>query len=274
MALTQAEKAKEFRALHEAPGAFVIPNVWDGGSARMMAGLGFTALATSSGASAGVLGRRDGTVTRDEALAQARVICDAVDLPVSADLEKGFGDAPEIVAQTIRRAAEAGLVGCLIEDASGNPGEPIFELGHATERIAAAVAAARALPFPFTLTGRTENFLRGRPDLDDTIKRLKAYEAAGVDALMAPGLPDLESVRAVCAATERPFNFMVGIKGKSFTVAALAAAGVKRISLATSLYRAAMAGLLNAAKEVREQGTFGYIDTSLATPDMNAFLRG
>ncbi len=274
MALTQAEKAKGFRALHEAPGAFVIPNVWDGGSARMMAGLGFAALATSSGASAGVLGRRDGTLARDEALAQARVICDAVDLPVSADLEKGFGDAPEIVAQTIRRAAEAGLVGCLIEDASGNPGEPIFELGHATERIAAAVAAARALPFPFTLTGRTENFLRGRPDLDDTIKRLKAYEAAGVDALMAPGLPDLESVRAVCAATERPFNFMVGIKGKSFTVAALAAAGVKRISLATSLYRAAMAGLLNAAKEVREQGTFGYIDTSLATPDMNAFLRG
>ncbi|MGH7092592.1 MAG: isocitrate lyase/PEP mutase family protein [Stellaceae bacterium] len=274
MALTQAEKAKEFRALHEAPGAFVIPNVWDGGSARMMAGLGFTALATSSGASAGVLGRRDGTVTRDEALAQARVICDAVDLPVSADLEKGFGDAPEIVAQTIRLAAEAGLVGCLIEDASGNPDAPIFELGYATERIAAAVAAARALPFPFTLTGRTENFLRGRPNLDDTIKRLKAYEAAGVDALMAPGLPDLEAVRAVCAATEKPFNFMAGIKGKSFTVAALAAAGVKRISLATSLYRAAMTGLVNAAKEAREQGTFGYIDTSLATPDMNAFLRG
>ena len=274
MAANQADKAKEFRALHEAPDAFVIANVWDGGSARMMAGLGFAALATSSGASAGSLGRRDGMVTRDEALAQARVICEAVELPVSADLEKGFGDAPEIVAQTIRLAAEAGLVGCTIEDASGNPQAPIFELGHATERIAAAVAAARALPFPFTLTGRTENFLRGRPDLDDTIKRLKAYEAAGVDALMAPGLPDLESVRAVCAATAKPFNFMAGIKGKSFTVSALAAVGVKRISLATSLYRAAMTGLLNAAKEVREQGTFGYIDSSLATPDMNAFLRG
>jgi 2-methylisocitrate lyase-like PEP mutase family enzyme len=274
MALTQTDKAEQFRTLHEAPEAFVIANVWDGGSARMMAGLGFAALATSSGASAGLLGRRDGKVTRDEALAQARVICDATDLPVSADLEKGFGDAPEIVAQTIRLAAEAGLVGCSIEDASGNPDAPIFELGYATERIAAAVAAARSLPFPFTLTGRTENFLRGRADLDDTIKRLQAYEAAGADALMAPGLPDLESVRAVCAATARPFNFMVGIKGKSFTVAALATAGVKRISLATSLYRAAMTGLLSAAKEVREHGTFGYIDTSLATPDMNAFLRG
>ena len=274
MAANQADKARQFRALHEAPDAFVVANVWDGGSARIMAGLGFAALATSSGASAGSLGRRDGMVTRDEALAQARVICEAVELPVSADLEKGFGDAPEIVAETIRLAAEAGLVGCSIEDASGNPQAPIYELGLATERIAAAVAAARALPFAFTLTGRTENFLRGRPDLDDTIKRLKAYEAAGVDALMAPGLPDLDAVRRVCAATGKPFNFMAGIKGKSFTVAALAAAGVKRISLATSLYRAAMTGLLTAAKEVREHGTFNYIDSSLATPDINAFLRG
>jgi len=240
----------------------------------MMAGLGFAALATSSGASAGLLGRRDGKVTRDEALAQARVICDATDLPISADLEKGFGDAPEIVAETIRLAAETGLVGCSIEDASGNPDAPIFELGLATERIAAAVEAVRSLPFPFTLTGRTENFLRGRTDLDDAIKRLRAYEAAGADALMAPGLPDLDAVREVCAATDKPFNFMAGIKGKSFTVAALTATGVKRISLATSLYRAAMTGLLAAAKEVREHGTFGYIDTSLATPDLNAFLRG
>src|SRR5579863_4278279 len=273
MSATQADKAKEFRALHQAPDAFVVANVWDGGSARMMAAIGFRALATSSGASAGLLGRRDGRVTRDEAMAQARVICEATDLPVSADLEKGFGDAPAVVAETIGLAAEAGLVGCSIEDASGNPAAPIYEFDHAVERVKAAAAAARALPFPFTLTGRTENFLRGRPDLDDTIKRLKAYEAAGADALMAPGLPDLESVRAVCAAVGRPFNFMVGIKGKSFTVAALAAAGVKRISLATSLYRAAMTGLLNAAKEVREHGTFGYIDTSLAAPDMNAFLR-
>src|SRR6476661_1808260 len=262
MTVTQADRGRQFRSLHEAPEAFVIANVWDGGSARMMAALGFPALATSSGASAGLLGRRDGRVTREEALAQARVICDATDLPVSADLEKGFGDAPEVVAETIRLAAQAGLVGCSIEDASGNPDAPIFELGHATERIAAAAAAARALSFPFTLTGRTENFLRGRADLDDTIRRLQAYEAAGAEALMAPGLPDLDSVRAVCSAI-----------GKSFTVAALAAAGVKRISLATSLYRAAMTGLFNAAKEVREQGTFGYLDSSLATPEMNAFLR-
>src|SRR5436305_9200401 len=174
MTMTQSDKAKQFRALHEAPGAFVIANVWDGGSARMMAGVGFAELATSSGASAGLLGRRDGRVTRDEALAQARVICEATDLPVSADLEKGFGDAPEIVAETIRLAAEAGLVGCSIEDASGNPDASIFELRQATERIAAAAAAAQVLPFPFTLTGRTENFLRGRLDLDGTIERLEA----------------------------------------------------------------------------------------------------
>ena len=274
MTVSQFDKAQNFRALHEAPGAFVIANVWDGGSARMMAALGFAALATSSGASAGTLGRRDGKVTREEAMAQARVICEATDLPVSADLEKGFGDAPEVVAETIRQAAEAGLVGCSIEDATGDPAAPIFDPGTATERIAAAVAAARSLPFPFTLTGRTENFLRGRLDLDDTIKRLQAYEAAGVDALMAPGLPDLEAVRAVCAALTKPFNFMVGIKGRSFTAAALQDAGVKRISLATSLYRAAMTGLHAAAQEVRTHGTFNYIDTSLATPEMNAFLRG
>jgi 2-methylisocitrate lyase-like PEP mutase family enzyme len=274
MTVTQADKAKQFRALHHAPGAFVIANVWDGGSARMMTSLGFAALATSSGASAGVLGRRDGKVTRDEAMTQARIICDATDLPVSADLEKGFGDSPDVVAESVRLAAAVGLVGCSIEDASGNPDEPIFDLPYATERIEAAVKAARALPFPFILTGRCENFLRGRLDLDDTIRRLQAYEAAGAEALMAPGLPDLAAVRAVCAAVSKPFNFMAGIKGKSFTVAALTDAGVKRISLATSLYRAAMTGLMVAAKEVREHGSFGYIDTSLATPDMNAFLRG
>jgi 2-methylisocitrate lyase-like PEP mutase family enzyme len=274
MTVNQTDKAQQFHALHHAPGAFVIANVWDGGSARMMAGLGFAALATSSGASAGTLGRRDGKVTRDEAMAQARIICDATDLPVSADLEKGFGDTPEVVAETVSLAAAAGLVGCSIEDATGNPDASIFDLGYATERIAAAVAAARALAFPFTLTGRTENFLRGRLDLDDTIKRLRAYEAAGADALMAPGLPDLAAVRAVCSALVKPFNFMVGIKGKSFTVAALEAAGVKRISLATSLYRAAMTGVMRAAQEVREHGTFGYLDAALGTPEMNAFLRG
>jgi len=274
MTATQLDKAQRFRALHQAQGAFLIANAWDGGSARILAGLGFPALATSSGAQAGVLGRRDGQVARAEALAHCRLVVDATDLPVSADLEKGFGDAPTAAAETIRLASETGLVGGSIEDASGDPQAPIYEFGHAVERIKAAVAAARALPIPFTLTARTENFLRGRLDLDDTIARLRAFEAAGADVLMAPGLPDLAAVRKVCAALKHPYNFMAGIKGKSFTVAALAEAGVKRISLATSLYRAAMTGVIEAAREVKEQGTFDYLDRSIATPDLNAYLKG
>ncbi|HEV8440523.1 MAG TPA: isocitrate lyase/phosphoenolpyruvate mutase family protein, partial [Methylomirabilota bacterium] len=221
MTASQSDKAARFRALHEAPRAFVIPNPWDAGSARILAGLGFPALATSSGASAGMLGRRDGQVTRDEALAHARAIVEATDLPVSADLEKGFGDAPAAAAETIRRAAAVGLVGGSIEDATGDKDKPLYDLAHATERVAAAVEAARALPFAFTLTARAENFLRGNPSLDDTIKRLAAFERAGADVLFAPGLPDLAAVRAVCAAVSKPVNFMVGIKGKSFTVAEL-----------------------------------------------------
>ncbi|MGH7311050.1 MAG: isocitrate lyase/PEP mutase family protein [Candidatus Rokuibacteriota bacterium] len=271
---TQSDKGARFRALHQEPGVFLIPNPWDAGSARLLAGLGFPALATSSGACAGVLGRRDGQVTRDEALAHARVIVEATELPVSADLEKGFGDAPAVVAETIRLAAGVGLVGGSIEDATGDRDRPRYDLGQATERVAAAVEAARGLGFPFTLTARTENFVRGNPDLDDTIKRLQAFEKAGADVLMAPGLPDLAAVRAVCAAVSRPVNFMAGIKGKSFTVAELSAAGVKRISLATSLYRAAMTGLLEAAREVKDKGTFGYLDRSLATPELNAFMAG
>jgi 2-methylisocitrate lyase-like PEP mutase family enzyme len=274
MSTSQIEKAARFRALHEAPGFFVIANAWDAGSARVLAGLGFAALATSSGASAGVLGRRDGMVTREEALAHARAIGEATDLPVSADLEKGFDDAPAGAAETIGMAAAAGLVGGSIEDFSGNPQQPLYELRHATERIAAAAEAARKLSFPFTLTARSENFLRGNPDLDDTIRRLKAFEAAGADVLMAPGLPDLAAVRAVCAALSRPFNFMAGVKGRSFSVAELAAAGVKRISLATSLYRAAMSGLVGAAREVMDRGTFGYVESSIATPELNGFMRG
>jgi 2-methylisocitrate lyase-like PEP mutase family enzyme len=269
----QIDKATRFRALHDGPGAFVIPNPWDAGSARILAALGFQALATSSGASAGVLGKRDGKVTRDEALAHAHAIVAATDLPVSADLEKGFGDAPSDAAETIRLAAAAGLVGGSIEDATGNRDRPLYDIGHATERVAAAAQAARALAFPFMLTARAENFLRGNPDLDDTIRRLQAYEKAGADVLFAPGLPDLAAVRTVCAALSRPFNFMVGIKGKSFTVAELEAAGVRRISLATSLYRAAMRGLLDAAREVKDGGTFGYLDRALTTPELSGFMR-
>jgi 2-methylisocitrate lyase-like PEP mutase family enzyme len=272
MAISQHDKAVQFRALHQGA-AFVIPNPWDAGSARMLASLGFQALATSSGAQAGVLGRRDGKVSRDEALAHARAIVDAVDLPVSADLEKGFGDTPEAAAETIRLAGGIGLVGGSIEDASGDRDKPLYDFEHARERIVAAVQAARALPFPFTLTARTESFLRGNPNLDDVIRRLRAFEQAGADVLMAPGLPDLTAVRAVCSAVGKPVNFMAGIKGKSFTVPELVAAGVKRISLATSLYRMAITGAFEAAREVKDQGTFGYIDRSLATPDMNNFLQ-
>src|SRR5579859_482639 len=270
MAISQAEKAKQFRVLHDS--CFVIGNAWDAGSARILAGVGFVALATSSGAAAGALGRRDGMITRDEALDHARTIVEAVDLPVSADLENGFGERPEDAALTIRRAGEIGLAGGSIEDATGNPQKPLYDAGLARERIAAAVAAARAMPFPFMLTARAENFIRGNPDLDDTIKRLQAFEAAGADVLMAPGLPDLAAVKAVCSALSKPFNFMAGIKGKSFSVPELAAAGVKRVSLATSLYRAAMTGLLNAAREVKEKGTLSYVDTTMATPELNAFM--
>ena len=274
MTTNQSDKAARFRALHEGPRAFVIANPWDAGSARVLAALGFQALATSSGAKAGVLGKHDGTVTRDESLANARMIVEATYLPVSADLEKCFGDAPADVAETIRLAAGVGLVGGSVEDATGEKDRPLYDIGHATERVAAAAQAARALPFPFMLTARTESFLRGNPNLDDVIRRLQAFEKAGADVLMAPGLPDLAAVRAVCAAVSKPVNFMAGIKGKSFSVAELDAAGVRRISLATSLYRHAMTNLVEAAREVKDKGTFGYIDRSIPTPDLAAFIRG
>jgi len=262
----QSDKAETFRSLHK--GCFVIANAWDAGSARVLAGLGFQALATSSGAHAGTLGRRDGQVTREEALEHARAIVEATDLPVSADLERCFADEPAAASETIRLAAGAGLVGCSIEDATK---DRVYDFAHAAERVAAAAKVARA--HDLVLTARTENFVRGRPDLDDTIRRLQAFEKAGADVLMAPGLPDLAAVRKVCAALSKPFNFMAGIKGKSFSVAELEAAGVRRISLATSLWRSAMTGLIDAAREVKEKGTFGYIERSIATPDLSKFMR-
>ena len=270
--MTQKEKAVQFQALHQRPGAFLIPNPWDAGSARVLAGLGFEAFATSSGAAAAVLGRRDGKVTREEALAGARAIAQATDLPVSADLEHGFGDSPTAAAETVRLAAENGLVGCSIEDSTGDKDRPLYELTLAAERIAAAVQAARALPFPFTLTARAENFVRGKPDLEDTLKRLQAYAKAGADVLFAPALPDLAAVKAVCSAVANPVNFMVGVRGKSFTVAELVAAGVKRISFASSLYRAAITGLIEAASEARQKGTFGYLEKTIVTAELNKFL--
>ena len=273
MSVTQNERAACFRALHDGPGTFVIPNPWDIGSARILAGLGFPALATSSAASATALGRRDGGLTREEALAHARMIVEATDLPVSADLEKGFGDAPEVVAETIRLAAEVGLVGCSIEDSTGNPDRPLYDVRLAVERIAAAAQAARALQFPFVLTARAHNLLYANPSLDDTIRRLQAFEEAGADVLFAPGLPDLAAVRAVCAAVSKPVNFMVGIKGRSFSVGELATAGVRRISLATSLYRAAMTGFLGAVGEVQDTGQFSFLDRCVTTPELHKLMR-
>jgi 2-methylisocitrate lyase-like PEP mutase family enzyme len=273
MSVTQVERAARFRALHDGPGAFVIPNPWDVGSARLLAGLGFQALATSSAASAAALGRKDGGLTRAEVLAHARSIVDATDLPVSADLENGFGAAPEVVAETIQLAADAGLVGCTIEDSTGHEEKPLFDFSLAVERIAAAAQAGQGLPFPFLVTARAHNFLYAAPSLDDTIRRLQAYEKAGADVLFAPGLPDLATVAAVCAAVSKPVNFMVGIKGKSFSVAELAAAGVRRISLATSLYRAAMTGFLEAVAEVNDKGQFGFLDRSVTTPELLRLMR-
>jgi 2-methylisocitrate lyase-like PEP mutase family enzyme len=270
--MTQTEKAARFQALHQRSGAFLIPNPWDAGSARVLAGLGFEAFATSSGAAAATFGRRDGKLTRDEALASARAIANATDLPVSGDMEGGFGATPGAAAQTVRMAAEAGLVGCSIEDSTGDKNRPLYDIGLASERISAAVQAARSLPFHFTLTARAENFVRGKPDLDDTIKRLQAYEKAGADVLFAPSLPDLAAVRAVCSAVSRPVNFMTGIRGKSFSVAELAEAGVKRISFASSLYRAALTGLIAAAMEAKQSGTFGYLEKTITGAELYKYL--
>ncbi len=272
MAITQKEKASRFQALHQRNGVFLIPNPWDAGSARILAGLGFEAFATSSSAAAATLGRRDGRLSRDEAIASARAIAHATDVPVSGDMEKGFGDGPDAAAETVRQVAETGLVGCSIEDSTGDKHRPLFEIQLATERIAAAVQAARSLPFSFTLTARAENFVHGKLDLDDAIQRLQAYEKAGADVLFAPGLPDLAAVRAVCSAVSKPVNFMSGIRGKSFSVAELAEAGVKRISFASSLYRAAMSGLVNAATEAKERGTFGYLEKVMTGADLYKFL--
>lgn len=274
MTATQKDKALAFRALHEQPRAFVIANAWDAGSAQLLAGLGFPAVATSSAASAATLGRRDGKITRDEAIAHAKVLSAAVDVPVSADLENGFGPAPEYVAETIRLAADTGLAGGSIEDHSGDPTRPIYDFDRAVERVTAAVEAARALSFPFTLTARCENFLHGHPDLDDTIKRLQAFEKAGADVLFAPGLPDLNAVRTVCSSLTKPVNFMVGIPGLSFSVPELQDAGVRRISLATSLHRAAMSGLYQAAVEIKEKGTFEFLNGLVSPKVLGQYLRG
>jgi 2-methylisocitrate lyase-like PEP mutase family enzyme len=267
---SQHDKALKFRALHERP--FIIPNVWDGGSAALMAQLGFPALATSSSAAAATLGKLDGKLTRAEALAHARLVASVSALPVAGDLENGFGDTPQACAETITGAAEAGLVGGSIEDASGDPAAQIYPFAQAVERVAAAVEAARRLPFPFTLTARAESVLHGLSDLDETIRRLQAFEAAGADVLFAPGLPDLEAVRRVCAAVTKPVNFMVGMPGQAFSRAQLEGAGVRRISLSTTLYRAAMTGLRAAGAEAHA-GNFGYVAGLMGGSELGRALK-
>jgi 2-methylisocitrate lyase-like PEP mutase family enzyme len=286
MAPAQTEKALKFRALHKLPakvgapiasapaGAFIIPNPWDAGSARILAGLGFEALATTSAGFAFSLGRRDGMVTRDEALAHCRVIAGATDLPVAADLENCFGDDPRTVAETIRLAAATGIVGASVEDASGDESRPIYDFSLAIDRVAAAVEAARALPFPFTLTARAENFLHGRRDLADTLRRLEAYAAAGAEVLYAPALPSLDAIRQVCAAlAPRPVNVLAGIKGLNFSFAELEAAGARRISLGGALARAALGALLAAAREMKDRGTFSFVGSAAPTAEVASFMR-
>jgi len=256
--VTQAEKAQIFRKLHERPNAFIIPNPWDIGSARILAHLGFQALATTSMGYAFSTGRRDGSLSREQTLAHAAAISSATDLPVSADLENGFGDAPETAAETIRMAAEAGVVGGSIEDSSGRVEEPIYAIAHAAERVRAAVEAARALPFPFLLTARAENYLWGRPDLADTIKRLQAYQEVGADVLYAPGLAAREDIEAVVRSVDRPVNVVMGLRGAQLTFSDLSVIGVKRISVGSALYRTAMGEFLRAAREMHDDGTFTF----------------
>src|SRR5258706_1412150 len=249
--MSQKEKAEAFRKLHATPGAFVIPNPWDAGSARILEGLGFKALATTSAGFAFSLGQRDGGPSREENMAHCRVIVEACDLPVSADLANCFGDQPKVVAETVRLAAETGLAGCSVEDV---PGAAICDHSLAAERVAAAAEAARSLPFPFTLTARAENLIRQRPDLDDTIRRLQAFSAAGADVLYAPGLPDIESIRRVCeAVAPKPVNALAASK---FSVDALEKAGVRRISLGSLLSRVAYGALSRAARQINDHGTF------------------
>ncbi len=267
-----ADKGAAFRRLHEAPGTFIIPNPWDAGTARILAGLGFQALATTSAGMSFSLGIPDGGVPEDLRLAHYRDIVEATPLPVSADLESGLGDSPESAAKTVRMAAGIGLAGGSLEDYTGQRDQPIYDFDLAVERIAAAAEARDALPNDFVLTARAENFLWSRPDLDDTIKRLQAFEKAGADVLYAPGLPNLDTVRTVCSAVTKPVNFVIGIGGAKFSVAELAEAGVKRISTGSALARLAFGAFINAAQEMHTDGTFSFIDNAASFKTIERFF--
>ena len=272
---TQAQKAEAFRALHERPGAFIIPNPWDAGTAKLLASLGFEALATTSLGLSNALGRVDGTMTvsRDEVLDNCRMIAEATDLPVNADLENGYADEPRAAAEMIRLAAEAGVVGGSIEDATGEAAKPIYDFALAVERVQAAVETARTLPFGFVLTARAENMIQGRVDLDDTIKRLQAFEKAGADVLYAPGLRDLATIRTVVSSVGKPVNVVMSHGDPSLTLAQLAEAGVKRVSVGGSLSRLALAAFLRGAREMADKGGFTWMRDTVASRELKAIFR-
>jgi 2-methylisocitrate lyase-like PEP mutase family enzyme len=273
---TQAQKAEAFRALHERPGAFIIPNPWDAGTAKLLASLGFEALATTSLGLSNMLGRVDGTMTvsRDEVLDNCRVIAEATDLPVNADLENGYAHEPRAAAEMIRLAAAAGVVGGSIEDATGEAAKPIYDFTLAVERVQAAVETARALSFRFVLTARAENMIQGRLDLDDTIKRLQAFEKAGADVLYAPGLRDLATIRAVVSSVGKPVNVVMSHGDPSLTLAQLAEAGVKRVSVGGSLSRLALAAFLRGAREMADKGGFTWMRDTVASRELKAVFKG
>jgi 2-methylisocitrate lyase-like PEP mutase family enzyme len=270
--VTREQKYEALEALHERAGAFVIPNPWDAGTAKILTAMGFEALATTSAGYAFSIGRRDSNadLNRDGILANAKAIVDATHLPVSADLQDGFGPSPEMCASTIRLASGIGLAGGSIEDATGDPNAPIYDFQLAVERIAAAVEMART--HQFLLTARAENFLYDRPNLDDTIKRLQSFAEAGADVLYAPGLPSLKAIREVCQSVSKPVNVLMGLKGATFSVEELAAAGAKRISVGGSFARAALGAFVRAAREVKDKGTFTYATEAISHAEVSGYM--
>jgi 2-methylisocitrate lyase-like PEP mutase family enzyme len=272
MMRTQAEKGEAFRALHHRQNAFIIPNPWDVGTARLLDRLGFEALATTSAGYAFSTGKRDNTVPRWQMMEHVAAIAAATDLPVSADLEHGYGDSPETVAETIRLAAAAGLAGCSIEDSTKRPSDPVYEIAFAADRVRAAAEAARFLPFPFTLTARAENYLVGRTDLADTIRRLQAYQEAGADVLYAPGLKTREDIVSVVRSVDRSVNAIMGLPGLSLSLAELSALGVKRVSVGSALARTALGVFLRAAREMRDYGTFTFAESAATSAEISALL--
>ncbi len=272
--LSQNEKARRFQELHQGPGAFIIPNPWDIGTARLLAYMGFQALATTSAGYAFSVGRPDHAVDRDQMMDHVSVLASACDLPVSADLENGFGDSPEAVAETVRLAAQAGAVGCSIEDMSRNSESTIYEFSHAVERVHAAAEEAGKLSFPFTLTARAENYLVGGPDLSDTIRRLQAYQEAGADVLYAPGLVTREDIAAVVDSVSRPVNVLVGMQGLRLSLATLSEMGVKRVSVGSALSRASLGAFLAAAEEMRGQATFSFVEKAVNSKILNGAFSG